>query len=193
MFFSLFFQAKQRASIKWLLSKAYDHKTPEELREPFYKDHDVSFGCTKIKLCWRISVWTNLTECVFNSECGYLFIFFLFCVFRVTLRVHESAYRLVFTNSLHSLAGQSCDQQIDELSYSASVHRVIRPARKENDFASKVPERESNSSYTARVDPFPSALSTRPMFLSHPSLMLIIFCWDHCPLIWPFNHALSVL
>jgi calmodulin-regulated spectrin-associated protein len=35
-----FFQAKQRASIKWLLSKAYDHRTPEELREPFYKDHD---------------------------------------------------------------------------------------------------------------------------------------------------------
>ena len=41
-FFYLLFQAKQRASIKWLLSKAYDHKTPEELVEPFYKDHDVS-------------------------------------------------------------------------------------------------------------------------------------------------------
>ena len=37
------FQAKQRASIKWLLSKAYEHKTPAELREPFYKDNDVSF------------------------------------------------------------------------------------------------------------------------------------------------------
>ncbi len=36
------FQAKQRASIKWLLAKAYNHKTPDELREPFYKDHDVS-------------------------------------------------------------------------------------------------------------------------------------------------------
>jgi hypothetical protein len=36
-------KAKQRASIKWLLSKAYDHKTPAELREPFYKDNDVSF------------------------------------------------------------------------------------------------------------------------------------------------------
>ncbi len=23
-----------------MLSKAYNHKTPEELREPFYKDHD---------------------------------------------------------------------------------------------------------------------------------------------------------
>ena len=40
-FSPLLFQAKQRASIKWLLSKAYDHKTPEELVEPFYKDHDV--------------------------------------------------------------------------------------------------------------------------------------------------------
>lgn len=38
----VFFQAKQRASIKWLLAKAYNHKTPQELREPFYKDHDVS-------------------------------------------------------------------------------------------------------------------------------------------------------
>jgi calmodulin-regulated spectrin-associated protein len=35
-----FNKAKQRASIKWLLSKAYDHRTPEELKEPFYKDHD---------------------------------------------------------------------------------------------------------------------------------------------------------
>ena len=42
IFFTTFFQAKQRASIKWLLSKAYNHKTPEELREPFYKDNDVS-------------------------------------------------------------------------------------------------------------------------------------------------------
>ena len=33
-------QAKQRASIKWLLSKAYNNNTPEELKEPFYKDHD---------------------------------------------------------------------------------------------------------------------------------------------------------
>ena len=37
--------------------------------------------------------------------------------------------------------------------------------RKENDIASKVPERESNSSYTAQADPLPSALSTRPMLL----------------------------
>lgn len=36
------FQAKQRSSIKWLLSKAYNNKTPSELVEPFYKDHDVS-------------------------------------------------------------------------------------------------------------------------------------------------------
>ncbi|CAB4064941.1 CAMSAP [Lepeophtheirus salmonis] len=33
-------KAKQRASIKYLLSKAYNHRTPEELAEPFYSDHD---------------------------------------------------------------------------------------------------------------------------------------------------------
>lgn len=33
-------QAKQRASIKWLLSKAYNNKVPENIREPFYRDHE---------------------------------------------------------------------------------------------------------------------------------------------------------
>ncbi|XP_060518088.1 patronin isoform X3 [Cylas formicarius] len=33
-------QAKHRASIKWLLSKAFNNKVPENLREPFYKDHE---------------------------------------------------------------------------------------------------------------------------------------------------------
>lgn len=32
-------QAKQRASILWLLSKACDCVIPPELKEPFYKDH----------------------------------------------------------------------------------------------------------------------------------------------------------
>jgi calmodulin-regulated spectrin-associated protein len=34
------FQAKQRASIRWLLSKAYNNRVPDQLREPFYSDHD---------------------------------------------------------------------------------------------------------------------------------------------------------
>ncbi len=34
----MFTQAKQRASLRWLLSKAYGHRTPQELREPFYKE-----------------------------------------------------------------------------------------------------------------------------------------------------------
>jgi hypothetical protein len=38
----LFLQAKQRASVKWLLSKAYNNKVPENLREPFYRDQEVS-------------------------------------------------------------------------------------------------------------------------------------------------------
>ncbi|XP_026670652.1 patronin isoform X4 [Ceratina calcarata] len=33
-------QAKQRASIKWLLSKAYNNRVPENLREPYYVDHE---------------------------------------------------------------------------------------------------------------------------------------------------------
>lgn len=33
-------QAKQRASILWLLSKACDSMIPPDLREPYYKDHD---------------------------------------------------------------------------------------------------------------------------------------------------------
>ncbi|XP_050439779.1 patronin isoform X2 [Adelges cooleyi] len=34
-------QAKQRATIKWLLSKAYNNRIPDNVREPFYKDHDM--------------------------------------------------------------------------------------------------------------------------------------------------------
>ncbi|KAG5885276.1 hypothetical protein JTB14_005815 [Gonioctena quinquepunctata] len=32
--------AKQRASMKWLLSKAFNNKIPENLKEPFYRDHE---------------------------------------------------------------------------------------------------------------------------------------------------------
>lgn len=34
-------QSKQRASIKWLLSKAFNNRVPENLQEPFYRDHEV--------------------------------------------------------------------------------------------------------------------------------------------------------
>ncbi|XP_043262535.1 patronin isoform X4 [Colletes gigas] len=33
-------QAKQRASVRWLLSKAYNNRVPENLREPYYVDHE---------------------------------------------------------------------------------------------------------------------------------------------------------
>ncbi|XP_043484313.1 patronin isoform X2 [Leptopilina heterotoma] len=33
-------QAKQRASVKWLLSKAYSNNVPIKLREPYYRDHE---------------------------------------------------------------------------------------------------------------------------------------------------------
>ncbi|XP_015522399.2 patronin isoform X6 [Neodiprion lecontei] len=32
--------AKQRASVKWLLSKAYNNNVPDNLREPYYRDHE---------------------------------------------------------------------------------------------------------------------------------------------------------
>ncbi|CAH2067496.1 unnamed protein product, partial [Iphiclides podalirius] len=36
----LLFQSKQRASIKWLLSKAFNNRVPDNLQEPFYRDHE---------------------------------------------------------------------------------------------------------------------------------------------------------
>lgn len=33
-------KARQRASAKWILSKAYNNRVPENLREPFYRDHE---------------------------------------------------------------------------------------------------------------------------------------------------------
>ncbi|XP_049822135.1 patronin isoform X4 [Aethina tumida] len=32
--------SKQRASMKWLLSKAFNNKVPDNLKEPFYRDHE---------------------------------------------------------------------------------------------------------------------------------------------------------
>ncbi|XP_057665171.1 patronin isoform X34 [Diorhabda carinulata] len=32
--------AKQKASMKWLLSKAFNNKIPENLKDPFYRDHE---------------------------------------------------------------------------------------------------------------------------------------------------------
>jgi len=34
-------QAKQRASVQWLLSKSYSHQVPEDVKEPFYRDVEV--------------------------------------------------------------------------------------------------------------------------------------------------------
>lgn len=41
MIFSLVLdKARQRASVKWILSKAYNNRVPDDLREPFYRDHE---------------------------------------------------------------------------------------------------------------------------------------------------------
>ncbi|XP_057665188.1 patronin isoform X36 [Diorhabda carinulata] len=34
------YTAKQKASMKWLLSKAFNNKIPENLKDPFYRDHE---------------------------------------------------------------------------------------------------------------------------------------------------------
>lgn len=39
-YYSIVLQAKQRASIRWLLSKAYNNHIPDQLKDPFYIDHD---------------------------------------------------------------------------------------------------------------------------------------------------------
>jgi hypothetical protein len=49
-YFLSVFQAKQRASVKWLLSKSYNNRVPEKLREPYYRDHEVSFNNVIINL-----------------------------------------------------------------------------------------------------------------------------------------------
>lgn len=33
-------KAGQRASVKWILSKAFNNRVPENQREPFYRDHE---------------------------------------------------------------------------------------------------------------------------------------------------------
>lgn len=33
-------QARQRASVKWILSKAFNNRVPENQRDPFYIDHE---------------------------------------------------------------------------------------------------------------------------------------------------------
>ena len=90
--------------------------------------------------------------------------FFVLVHFRALLLVHGSAYLLVFTMSRHgrSVLLPGDWQSLLLCIYIPAPFTVIWPVRKENDFASKVPERESNSRYTDRVDPFPSPLSTRP-------------------------------
>ncbi|XP_076361830.1 patronin-like isoform X2 [Tachypleus tridentatus] len=36
-------RAKQRASVLWLVSKAYNNKVPPDLKEPYYKDHEEKY------------------------------------------------------------------------------------------------------------------------------------------------------
>ena len=64
-----------------------------------------------------------------------------------------------------SLATKKLTNSPALLLYIGLVHTVTRPVKKESYFASKVPEREANSNYTAQVALFRSRLSTRPTLL----------------------------
>lgn len=45
-------KARQRASAKWILSKAYNNRVPENQREPFYRDHEGQ-DHLKPQVCFR--------------------------------------------------------------------------------------------------------------------------------------------
>ncbi|CAG9134719.1 unnamed protein product [Plutella xylostella] len=48
---SIAVSSKQRASIKWLLSKAFNNRVPDNLQEPFYRDHEVRVGVRGLCEC----------------------------------------------------------------------------------------------------------------------------------------------
>ena len=93
---------------------------------------------------------------------------FVFVYFRVLLRVHGGQPICWFSPSPSTVRQVSLvTGQILLLCiyiptpFTESFDRLGRRIV----YASKVPERESNSNYTNRVDPFPSTLSTRPTVL----------------------------
>lgn len=36
------FQAKQKASVAWIVQKAHKNKVPSDIEDPYYKDYEVS-------------------------------------------------------------------------------------------------------------------------------------------------------
>jgi len=60
------FQAKQRASILWLLSKAYNNDIPPELCEPYYKimtiKKDLNLKSFKAWQALNFTAWLWLTS-----------------------------------------------------------------------------------------------------------------------------------
>lgn len=65
--FYFVFQAKQRASVKWLLSKAYNNRVPEKLREPYYRDHEVSFDLIFLFILVASKIFERFTEMFFTN------------------------------------------------------------------------------------------------------------------------------
>ena len=58
--FFFFFQAKQRASISWLVQKAHKNKVPSDIEDPYYKDYEVSHAVLSRTLEW-ISLAGNVS------------------------------------------------------------------------------------------------------------------------------------
>lgn len=54
-------KARQRASVKWILSKAFNNRVPENQREPFYRDHE---GQEHLKP--QVSLMNSLAASIYN-------------------------------------------------------------------------------------------------------------------------------
>lgn len=56
----------------WLLSKAFNNKVPENLKEPFYRDHEVCISTYILSLIFRNinSIYDiNLLKYIYEESC----------------------------------------------------------------------------------------------------------------------------
>ena len=135
---------------KATILKNYIHKTAIDRKLPSISLKSFPFSACRLQIFYQLK--------------GLLFV-----SFRVSLRVHGSAFAGFHQvpSTVWQVSLVTGDWRILLLCFyipalfTESFDRLGR----RNVFASKVPEWELNLSYTAQVDPFPSALSTRPTLL----------------------------
>lgn len=70
-------KARQRASVKWILSKAYNNRVPENQREPFYRDHEGQ-DHLKPQVCLANPIFGGIFEKISNKSDNLNFN----CIFR---------------------------------------------------------------------------------------------------------------